>query len=680
MGHEFCQGVNYATGSYQGLAYYENTPMQQGDCFLYIRAGYQGAPSGFPSTCALPEADAACTGESCARTNAPITSLQPSVPQVTPPLTCDVLEGTIVAMGSWEPVSSSNQPQTVYSTSGTTTLHTVSSSSSSSSSVSVGLSVTYSMVTVGLTIDHDQSQSASHETNFSTTSTSTYLYDMPAGTVWQWKALASGAYSSVMADTNSMRRTTSLSEPPCCFPGFEKDITDPHNGGCQPGMNLCALEKSQDALDVLTTTAKLVNSWAQTGSGTCPVGPEVAADHMACQGIESAQTCQAICDEVEFCSAVAFAPLPVVAPEYTCQRNLALWNSDATCLLGLLSGDSVLHDCDNRLNGEAALPGYQVMSCNTTQYKDCVAHRGAEPCTGDGAYPGQNLQGLPHGSAYGECWCQEGYCVNETTLQCALPGGAYQAHTMYDVDNCYLYKDPNWASKINALPDAFQTCGWANQESPAHSRRLMGSQHALRAPTSPFLDKTSFAPLATNNQTTCYKADLCEPITKEANWVPISTTGGAGAVSTAVSFDVGTLSSMGTVNRLENYAYNSFSLGLGFSFGVVGVGLDVSTTSSHKVVAMNLAAIYAEETTTYQDTFAGSGVVWQFQFNTAAPCGNSTIKGRNLRITPSMAEPPCCLPGFEIDINAPHGACKPDANGDRWTLQTPSCLEFSTGQ
>ena len=39
------------------------------------------------------------------------------------------------------------------------------------------------------------------------------------------------------------------------------------------------------------------------------------------------------------------------------------------------------------------------------------------------------------------------------------------------------------------------------------------------------------------------------------------------------------------------------------------------------------------------------------------------VRGRDLRLTPSADEQPCCLPGMEKDIRNPHGDCLPSADG-----------------
>ena len=98
-------------------------------------------------------------------------------------------------------------------------------------------------------------------------------------------------------------------------------------------------------------------------------------------------------------------------------------------------------------------------------------------------------------------------------------------------------------------------------------------------------------------------------------------------------------------------------------FKVFGVGASasrsVTVTSS---TAQTIASTHSEAfgTTTLEEhkfTFNSKGVIWNWVYDTMDGCGSSSTQTPTIVMTPSSTEPPCCPPGFEKDINIPHGPC-----------------------
>jgi hypothetical protein len=78
---------------------------------------------------------------------------------------------------------------------------------------------------------------------FSETSTTTHTYQFGPGMVWQWQFTITDPCGSSIIMGKDLRLTAAMPFPPCCIPGWEKNITDPH-GDCYPDssgklVNLC---------------------------------------------------------------------------------------------------------------------------------------------------------------------------------------------------------------------------------------------------------------------------------------------------------------------------------------------------------------------------------------------------------------------------------------------------------
>jgi hypothetical protein len=92
----------------------------------------------------------------------------------------------------------------------------------------------------------------------------------------------------------------------------------------------------------------------------------------------------------------------------------------------------------------------------------------------------------------------------------------------------------------------------------------------------------------------------------------------------------------------------------------VEVDVEMSTTLAHEYSSTFTST--AESDFTY--SFDKAGVVWQWRFTVADPCGTSQAQRTDMRLTPAAVFPPCCLPGYERNLADPHGGgCYPDNHG-----------------
>merc|ERR1712100_265055 len=73
------------------------------------------------------------------------------------------------------------------------------------------------------------------------------------------------------------------------------------------------------------------------------------------------------------------------------------------------------------------------------------------------------------------------------------------------------------------------------------------------------------------------------------------------------------------------------------------------------------------EMTTFSTTLP-AGVIFQFQMNIDDNCGQSGVFMNDFVVTASANEPPCCLPGYFVDISEPHGECITSDDGDNYNV------------
>ena len=124
------------------------------------------------------------------------------------------------------------------------------------------------------------------------------------------------------------------------------------------------------------------------------------------------------------------------------------------------------------------------------------------------------------------------------------------------------------------------------------------------------------------------------------------------------------------------------SVGVKMSSGFKAFGADMNVEvdmESSKTIAQSYSStLETSSTSTEEYDFNTPGVIWQWQFYISDSCGNSKVLKNDLRITPNVMAPPCCLPGFERNIKYPHaGGCLADGQGKVTLLCKTTLIDFA---
>merc|ERR1712014_547489 len=77
-----------------------------------------------------------------------------------------------------------------------------------------------------------------YSSEFSMSKTETHTFNYGAGVVWQWQFTITDQCGSSTVSGNDMALTPGAFEPPCCLPGYAKNVSVPH-GACAAGPNVC---------------------------------------------------------------------------------------------------------------------------------------------------------------------------------------------------------------------------------------------------------------------------------------------------------------------------------------------------------------------------------------------------------------------------------------------------------
>mmetsp|Transcript_36998 Transcript_36998/g.80600 ORF Transcript_36998/g.80600 Transcript_36998/m.80600 type:complete len:456 (-) Transcript_36998:1-1368(-) len=186
-------------------------------------------------------------------------------------------------------------------------------------------------------------------------------------------------------------------------------------------------------------------------------------------------------------------------------------------------------------------------------------------------------------------------------------------------------------------------------------------------------------------------------------WVPISSSSGA----ETLTFSYGT--SHEYTSALENSETEDTEAAwsreveteasTGFEVSVSGSGFFASVSGSvsgsysrtdSKTVAgstsRSIASRHSEAFSTvstqesvFQHEVPGNGMcfLWQWQYTVRDSCGESVVRGQDIRHTPSAAQPPCCLPGLEVNIEDSHqpNCLAVEDGGDTYLLCPPPVKE-----
>ena len=150
-----------------------------------------------------------------------------------------------------------------------------------------------------------QNTARTYTSTLSTTTTTTSTFQFLAGVVWQWQFTLVDPCGTTVAMREDLRLTAGVPFPPCCIPGYEKNITKPH-GECYPFddgtlVDLCATRPPTPAPTPAPPTPP-------TPQKTCQL-----EKHTACTGSDIRSTtsngeaaCCSLCQQESGCSAFTY--------------------------------------------------------------------------------------------------------------------------------------------------------------------------------------------------------------------------------------------------------------------------------------------------------------------------------------------------------------------------------------
>lgn len=159
--------------------------------------------------------------------------------------------------GQWVQIQSSSSEQEVSFQEGVTRTYGVESSSTWGSKVTASVSAKFGVFGIGgsasVTGEISQQFSEQYSSTFAMSSTQTHTFKYGPGVVWQWQFAIQDGCGSATASASDLVLTGGAFAPPCCLPGYSKNISDP-TGPCAAGPNLCDMPKAS----ALKTNASII--------------------------------------------------------------------------------------------------------------------------------------------------------------------------------------------------------------------------------------------------------------------------------------------------------------------------------------------------------------------------------------------------------------------------------------
>merc|ERR1712046_94899 len=110
--------------------------------------------------------------------------------------------------------------------------------------------------------------------------------------------------------------------------------------------------------------------------------------------------------------------------------------------------------------------------------------------------------------------------------------------------------------------------------------------------------------------------------------------------------------------------------------GFKALGLTASAAVSgqtSKDISVEYSTEFQESTTVTKTFQFDAGVVWQWQFNVTDLCGSSLVLSDDFAVTPGVFQPPCCLPGFVVNISK-YQNCTAASDGTTYNLCTSAAI------
>jgi hypothetical protein len=150
------------------------------------------------------------------------------------------------------------------------------------------------------------------------------------------------------------------------------------------------------------------------------------------------------------------------------------------------------------------------------------------------------------------------------------------------------------------------------------------------------------------------------PSATQGSWVPIN--GIYNGNQQKVTYTVGTTTtdsqSVTSTDAWKKSITGTASVGFSFLGASAEVSISVTGEFSESQASSVSQAVAQSESQTFEADF-NQGQVWQFVYDAADVCDTAgfTINVEELVLTNGQYDPPCCLPGYFVDDNNPHGPC-----------------------
>lgn len=138
----------------------------------------------------------------------------------------------------------------------------------------------------------------------------------------------------------------------------------------------------------------------------------------------------------------------------------------------------------------------------------------------------------------------------------------------------------------------------------------------------------------------------------EAGWVDIGSSPG----EQTMAFTYGVTRSH-TVSKTVTWA-SKVTSNIGASgLNIFGVGMTGSLSKEmSKTISVTDTETMEESSYKYYSTTVKPGIVWQWQYKIYDEFGTTVVGSNHIQQT-NTSDPPCCLPGYHVDIQQPRGAC-----------------------
>lgn len=149
---------------------------------------------------------------------------------------------------------------------------------------------------------------------------------------------------------------------------------------------------------------------------------------------------------------------------------------------------------------------------------------------------------------------------------------------------------------------------------------------------------------------------------KAGQWVEVASSPGAQTLTYGHGVEHGE-----SVTDSKTWGHSTTaSVSTGFHFLGISIGSSVSHMTSVSFTNSHASTFSMSDTESYT-TQIGAGTVWQFQMGIKDNCGLSVVKFNDLQLTQSGLNPPCCLPGYFVNISHPEGECL-EVDGEKYDV------------